>query len=265
MKVEGHVFVVTGGASGLGEATIRAVCNKGGKGVIFDIPKQAERANAIVQELGADNCVFIPCDVTNEDSIVKAIEAAGSKWGKIHGNINCAGVGSAMTTVQRDGTAHNMQYFEFVVRVNLIGTFSVASKCASWMAKNEDEDDDGEHGVIINVASVAAFDGQNGQVSYSAAKAGIAGMTLPMARDLSRHGVRVNTIAPGTFGTPMTVGLEQGKGKKVGDGLKSAQLFPSKRFGKPEEFAALAIQMIENKMLNGDTVRLDGGIRMPRL
>jgi NAD(P)-dependent dehydrogenase (short-subunit alcohol dehydrogenase family) len=175
-----------------------------------------------------------------------------------------AGVGSGTLTVNRKGQAHDMKAFEFVVRVNLLGTYSVASKCAAWMAKNADDGKDNERGVIINVASVAAFDGQDGQASYSASKGGVAAMTLPMARDLSRQNVRVLTIAPGTFGTPMTAPLESGRGASIGDGLKSSTLFP-KRFGIASEFASLACEMVTNSMFNGETVRLDGGIRMPRL
>ena len=179
MKIPGRVFVVTGGASGLGEGTCRMITANGGKVVILDV--QDKKAHAVVASLPSDSAYFIKMDATKEESIEAAITAAGAKWGRIDGCVNCAGVGMGKSTVNRKGVPHSMKAFEFIIRLNLLGTFSVASKCAAWMVKN-DPDENGERGTIINVASVAATNGQNGQAAYSASKAGVVGMALPMAR-----------------------------------------------------------------------------------
>ena len=261
MKIDGKSFIVTGGASGLGEGAVRLLVEKGANVTIFDFNK--DRGEALAKELGAA-AAFVECNVMEEESIINAIQFAKDTWGRIDGSICCAGGGAKGTgaTVNRKGEAHAITPFELTVKLNLIGTFSICSKAAAIMAQNEPEDDDGERGVMINVASVAYQDGQNGQAAYSAAKGGIAAMTLPMARDLAKRGIRVNTIAPGLFHTPMTAPMD---GSRVETSLKSSQLFPADRFGVPDEFAHLACSIIENKMLNGDTIRLDGGIRMPRL
>merc|ERR1719230_590720 len=257
MKVEGHAFLVTGGASGLGEGTARMLVAKGGMVSILD--RDVEKGEAIQKELGA-KCQFVEVDICEEDSIRAAVEKVHGKWGRIDGCINCAGVGSALPTVNKKGAVHDMDTFNFVVKLNLIGTFSVASKCAGIMAK-QPEMDDGERGVIINVASVAAFDGQNGQAAYSASKGGVVGMALPMARDLGKFGIRVCTIAPGIMRTPMTDVMPD----KLKQSLAASQVFPNKRLGLPDDFAALAVHMIENSFLNAETVRLDAGVRMAKL
>lgn len=262
MKVEGGVFVVTGGASGLGEGTVRMICELGGKVVILDM--QEDKGKEVEASLPKGQAVFIKMNATEEDSIAAAIETAGKTWGRIDGCINCAGTGLGVPTVDKKGNAHPMKRFEFIIRLNLLGTFSVASKCAAWMVKNE-PNADGERGVIINVASVAAMDGQNGQAAYSASKAGVVGMALPMARDLGTRGVRVNTICPGIMATPLTAGFDTPAGKRVGDSLRSQQVFPVHRFGLPQDFAHCARFMIENPMMTGEHIRLDGGIRMPKL
>jgi len=262
MKIPGHVFVVTGGASGLGEGTCRMITANGGKVVILDL--QEKKGQQVVASLPKGSAFFIKMDATKEESIVDAIQGAGAKWGRIDGCVNCAGVGLGVSTVSRKGVPHAMKKFEFIIRLNLLGTFSVASKCAAWMVKN-DPDENGERGTIINVASVAAQDGQNGQAAYSASKAGVVGMALPMARDLGSRGVRVNTIMPGIMATPLTAGFNTPAGARVGDNLKKAQVFPTDRFGVPAEFAELAKFLIESPIMNAEAVRFDGGIRMPKL
>eukprot|EP00941_MAST-03F_sp_MAST-3F-sp1_P004944 g4944.t1 len=266
MKISGNVFLVTGGASGLGEGTVRLLASRGGKVIIMD--RDQVRGATIARETGAH---YVECDLTEEDSIEESVRKVASIHGTIHGCVNCAGTGLAISTVSRVGNVHDMGSFEFVVRLNLLGTFSVASKCAGIMIKNQ-PGPDGERGIIINVASVAAFDGQNGQAAYSASKAGVVGMALPMARDLGSRGIRVNTIAPGTFSTPMTAGMDpgkgsavSGKGKRVGNALLKAQVFPNNRFGVPLEFATTVEFLITNRMMNAHCIRLDGGIRMPKL
>jgi len=252
---------VTGGASGLGEGTVRHLASLGGKVVILDMSEA--RAAAIAKELGPNvSNVFL--DATDEESIAEAVTAAAAIHGRIDGVINCAGTGLGKGVVNKRGEAHDMDSFEFIIRLNLIGTFSVAAKCAAVMCNNE-PNEEGERGVIINVASVAATDGQNGQSAYSASKAGVVGMALPMARDLGPRGIRVNTICPGIFKTALTAGFETKRGKKVGDSLKMSQIFPQHRFGMPSDFAHCAAFIIENAMMNGEHIRLDGGIRMPKL
>jgi NAD(P)-dependent dehydrogenase (short-subunit alcohol dehydrogenase family) len=267
MKIEGKVFVVTGGASGLGEATVRALIERGGHVAVFDVGE--ERGLKLVDELGP-NAAFFKCDVMSEESVTAAIDGVVAKFGKINGNLNAAGGAIPGTIVDRKGKPINMQTFEKVVRLNVLGTVSVMSKCAAKMVENE-PDENGERGCVINVASVAAFDGQNGQAAYSASKGGIVGMTLPAARDLGSRGVRFNTIAPGVFDTPPIQDPRSGMKEKdgslsrVGLSLAGQQVFPNKRFGATPEFAHMACAIFENVMMNGETVRLDAAIRMPKL
>jgi NAD(P)-dependent dehydrogenase (short-subunit alcohol dehydrogenase family) len=249
MQIQNNVFIVTGGASGLGAATARMLVQGGGKVVIADV--QVEPGEALAKELGGK---FVKCDVTSEADGKAVVEAAVA-MGNLRGLINCAGVAPAVKTVGKDGP-HPLDVFQRTVNINLIGTFNMCRLAADAMGKT-DAVDTGERGVIINTASVAAFDGQIGQAAYGASKAAVAGMTLPMARDLSRSGIRVMTIAPGIFETPMLMGMPQ----EVRDSLGKMVPFPP-RLGMPSEYAQLAKAIIENAMLNGETIRLDGAIRM---
>ena len=251
MQIQNNVFIVTGGASGLGGGTSRLLVASGGKVVIADV--QADKGEALARELGA-SARFVKCDVTSEADAQAAVDAAG-QMGTLRGLVNCAGIAIGEKTVGKDGP-HSLAAFTRVITINLIGTFNMIRIVATAMSKLEPTAD-GERGVVINTASVAAFDGQIGQVAYSASKGGVVGMTLPIARDLSRSGIRCCTIAPGIFGTPMLLGMPQ----DVQDSLGKQVPFPS-RLGKPEEYAALARHIIENVMLNGETIRLDGAIRM---
>ena len=249
MQIQNNVFIITGGASGLGAATARMIVANGGKVVLADV--QIEAGEKLAAELGGK---FVKCDVTSEvdgNAVVDAAVAIGT----IRGLINCAGVAPAVKTLGKEG-AHPLEVFQRVVSINLVGTFNMARLAALAMSKT-DANEHGERGIIINTASVAAFDGQMGQCAYGASKAAVAGLTLPMARDLSRNGIRVMTIAPGIFETPMLLGMPQ----EVQDALGKMVPFPS-RLGKPEEYAHLAKTIIENVMLNGETIRLDGAIRM---
>jgi NAD(P)-dependent dehydrogenase (short-subunit alcohol dehydrogenase family) len=249
MEIRGNAFLVTGGASGLGAATARLIAEHGGKVAIADLNEAA--GNALAGELGG---VFVKCDVTREDDAVQAV-AAATRLGTLVGLVNCAGVAPAVKTVGKDGP-HPLDAFRRTIEINLIGTFNVLRLAAAEMAKNA-PNANGERGVIINTASVAAFDGQIGQAAYAASKSGVAGMTLPIARDLSRNGIRVMTIAPGIFETPMLLGMPQ----EVQDSLGAMVPFPS-RLGKPIEYAMLVKQIFDNTMLNGEVIRLDGAIRM---
>jgi NAD(P)-dependent dehydrogenase (short-subunit alcohol dehydrogenase family) len=251
MQIQNNVFIVTGGASGLGGGTSRLLAASGGKVVIADV--QADKGEALARELGA-GARFVKCDVTSEADAQAVVDAAG-QMGTLRGLVNCAGIAIGEKTVGKDGP-HSLASFTRVITINLIGTFNMIRVAAAAMSKLEPTAD-GERGVVINTASVAAFDGQIGQVAYSASKGGVVGMTLPIARDLSRSGIRCCTIAPGIFGTPMLLGMPQ----DVQDSLGKQVPFPS-RLGKPEEYAALARHIIENVMLNGETIRLDGAIRM---
>jgi NAD(P)-dependent dehydrogenase (short-subunit alcohol dehydrogenase family) len=253
MNIEGASAIVTGGASGLGEATVRRLAAAGAKPVIVDM--NAERGQALAAELGGGT-QFAQCDVTSEEQVAAAI-AKALEAGPLRAAVSCAGVGWAQRTVNREGVAHDLGVFGKVVKINLIGTFNVLRLAAAAMAQNEPQKY-GERGVVINTASIAAFDGQIGQVAYAASKAGVVGMTLPAARDLSKAGVRVLTIAPGTFDTPMLGQLPEEARQALAAGIP----FPAK-LGDPAEFAALALHMIENPYLNGETVRLDGALRMP--
>jgi NAD(P)-dependent dehydrogenase (short-subunit alcohol dehydrogenase family) len=253
MKIAGTVAVVSGGASGLGEATVRALVAGGGKAAIIDRPQS--KGAELAAELGGDRVLFTPADVTNGDEVAAAIEKARATFGAIHIDVNCAGVGVAMKTVSKQGPMP-LDMFTKVIEINLIGTFNCIRLAAAAMQKNQ-PGTDGERGVIINTASIAAFDGQIGQAAYSASKGGVVGMTLPIARDLASVGIRVCTIAPGTFDTPMLAMAPQ----ELRDSLAAAIPFPS-RLGQPAEFAALACHIVENPMLNAETIRLDGALRM---
>jgi NAD(P)-dependent dehydrogenase (short-subunit alcohol dehydrogenase family) len=250
MQIKDQVFIITGGASGLGAATARMIVDNGGKVVLADV--QVEAGEKLAAELGAAK--FVKCDVTSEADGL-AVVAAATAMGTLRGLVNCAGVAPAIKTVGKDGP-HPLESFARTININLVGTFNMCRLAADAMGKTEAAEW-GERGVIINTASVAAFDGQIGQAAYGASKAGVAGMTLPMARDLSRSGIRVMTIAPGIFETPMLLGMPQ----EVQDALGKMVPFPP-RLGKPFEYAALAKSIIENTMLNGETIRLDGAIRM---
>jgi NAD(P)-dependent dehydrogenase (short-subunit alcohol dehydrogenase family) len=249
MDIAGKVYIVTGGASGLGEGSARMLAGHGGKVVIADL--QADKGEALAKELGG---AFVKCDVTQEADGQAAV-AKALTLGKLMGLVNCAGIAPAARTVGKDG-AHSLALFTKVVTVNLIGSFNMIRLAAEAMSKNEPEPT-GERGVMISTASVAAYDGQIGQAAYSASKGGVVGMTLPIARDLARNGIRNMTIAPGIFGTPMMFSMP----KDVQDALAASVPFPS-RLGTPEDYAKLVHQIITNEMLNGEVIRLDGAIRM---
>jgi NAD(P)-dependent dehydrogenase (short-subunit alcohol dehydrogenase family) len=251
MQIRDHAFIVTGGASGLGGATSRMIAANGGKVVIADV--QADKGEALARELGS-TALYLKCDVTSESDAKEAVEAAAS-LGTLRGLVSCAGIAIGEKTVGKEGP-HALASFARVISVNLIGTFNMIRVAADAMSRLEPTAE-GERGVLINTASVAAFDGQIGQAAYAASKGGVVGMTLPVARDLARSGIRCMTIAPGLFATPMLLGMPQ----EVQDSLGRQVPFPS-RLGKPEEYAALALHIIENVMLNGETIRLDGAIRM---
>ena len=250
MQINNNVFIVTGGASGLGGAATRMLVAGGGKVVIADV--QADRGEALALEVGSSR--FVKCDVASEADGQAAV-AAALAMGPLRGLINCAGIAIGEKVVGKEGP-HALASFARVININLIGTFNMIRLAADAMAKQE-ATAEGERGVIVNTASVAAFDGQIGQAAYSASKGGVVGMTLPIARDLSRSGIRCVTIAPGLFATPMLLGMPQ----EVQDSLGKQVPFPS-RLGKPEEYAAMVRHIVENVMLNGETIRLDGAIRM---
>ena len=252
MQLAGSTFIVTGGASGLGAATTRMIVAGGGNAVVADL-KEAE-GRALVQEL-AGCAQFIRTDVADEASGKAAVAAAVDGFGGLQGLVNCAGIVHGEKVVGKDGP-HTLAGFARAIGINLIGTFNLVRLAADAMAKNA-PNAGGERGVIVNTASVAAFDGQIGQAAYSASKAGVAGMTLPIARELARYGIRVMAIAPGIFETPMVAGLAA----DVQESLGRMVPFPP-RLGKPAEFASLVRQIIENPMLNGEVIRLDGAIRM---
>ena len=254
MDINGKVAVVTGGASGIGQAVARRLAEAGGKIAIFDLNEDA--GQAMVAELGVDNCVFANVNVVDEASVKAGIEATVTALGAIHVNVNCAGIGNAAKTLGKNGP-FPLDLWNTVIAVNLTGTFNVLRLCAEVMAKNEPMTDDGARGVIINTASVAAYEGQMGQAAYSASKGGIVGMTLPIARDLSTIGIRVNTIVPGLINTPLFNGLTP----EFVESLSQSVLYP-KRLGRPEEIAQLAAAIIDNDYINGECIRMDGGIRM---
>lgn len=250
MQISGKVFIVTGGASGLGEGTARMLAANGAKVVIADM--QADKGVAVAADIGG---VFVKCDVSQEADGQAAV-AAALKLGKLFGLVNCAGIAPAEKTVGKNG-AHALAVFAKTVTVNLVGSFNMIRLAAEAMSQNDPEST-GERGVLISTASVAAYDGQMGQAAYAASKGGVVGMTLPIARDLARNGIRNMTIAPGIFGTPMLFGMPQ----DLQDALAASVPFPS-RLGTPEDYAKLAKHIIENDMLNGEVIRLDGAIRLP--
>jgi NAD(P)-dependent dehydrogenase (short-subunit alcohol dehydrogenase family) len=252
MQIKNNVFIVTGGASGLGEAVSRMFAANGGHLLIADV--QADKGEALARELG-NTSRFIRCDVTSEQDAKAAVEAA-TALGALRGLVNCAGIAIGEKTVGKDGP-HALPSFARVIGINLIGTFNMIRIAAEAMSKL-DATADAERGVLVNTASVAAYDGQIGQAAYAASKGGVVGMTLPIARDLARQGIRCVTIAPGLFATPMLLGMPQ----EVQDALGKQPPYPA-RLGRPDEYAALAKHIIENVMLNGETIRLDGAIRLP--
>jgi len=250
MDIRNNTFIVTGGASGLGAATVEMIVGNGGKAMIADI----KGGEPLAAKLGKQT-LFQPTDVTSEDQAKACVERALKEFGGLQGLINCAGIAVAEKTIGKEGP-HSLAAFTRVVTVNLIGTFNMIRLAADAMSRLN-PNAAGERGVIVNTASVAAFDGQIGQAAYSASKGGVVGMTLPIARDLARSGIRVVTIAPGIFETPMLLGLP----KEVQESLGKQVPFPS-RLGRPSEYAALVKHIVENEMLNGETIRLDGAIRM---
>ncbi|MDN3428212.1 3-hydroxyacyl-CoA dehydrogenase [Microbacterium sp. APC 3898] len=245
--------VVTGGASGLGEATVRRIAESGGKAAIFDL--NAERAHKLIEELGEESVVYMETDVTDGGQVESNINAAVEQFGAINLIVNCAGIGTPGKVLSK-GTPIALDQFEKVIKVNLIGSFNVIRVAAAAMQKNE-PNEEGERGVIISTASVAAYEGQIGQAAYSASKGGVVSMTLPIARELARDGIRVMAIAPGLMETPMVEGLPDAAIAS----LSGAVPFPA-RLGKPAEYAQLVESITENPMLNGETIRLDGAIRM---
>ncbi|MGB0956637.1 MAG: 3-hydroxyacyl-CoA dehydrogenase [Panacagrimonas sp.] len=252
MKIEGSTFLVTGGASGLGEAAVRRLAGVGANVIIADL--NDARGNALAAELG--HCVrFSRADVASESDAQAAVDLAVQSFGAIHGVVNCAGIGTPQKVLTKEGP-QPLANFARIVNINLIGSFNVLRLAADAMSK-QDANDGGERGVVINTASVAAFDGQIGQPAYAASKAGVVGMTLPIAREFARWGIRVVTIAPGLFETPMMVSLPEAARESLGRSVP----FPA-RLGRPDEFALLVDQIVQNPMLNGETIRLDGAIRM---
>eukprot|EP01084_Bolivina_argentea_P043675 80446_1 len=257
MKFERSTIFITGGVSGLGEAAARFFISKGSNVVLADINKS--RGNSIISELGNKQAIFVKCDVTNEKSVQSAIDKGLNKFGSINGCINCAGRGYARRVLSKSGKVHPIKPFSDIIKLNLVGTFNVLRLCAKAMLLNNDK----ERGVIINVASIAGMDGQIGQSAYSASKFGVCGMTLPIARDLGKFGIRICTIAPGIFGTPPMVRARTfGKAaeQKIQRLVDQVQ-FP-KRLGIPKEFGHLCAHIFENTFLNGEVIRLDGAMRM---
>jgi NAD(P)-dependent dehydrogenase (short-subunit alcohol dehydrogenase family) len=250
MEIAGAGALVAGGASGLGAATSRGLAEAGAKVVIADL--DVERGEALAKEIGAE---FVAANVTDEEAVAAAVERASAAAGGLRISVCCAGIGWAERLARGRG-AHNLEYFANVVSVNLIGTFNVLRLAAASMIGN-DPNEQGERGACVNTASIAAFDGQIGQVAYAASKGGIVGMTLPAARDMASKGVRVMTIAPGLFDTPLLAALPEATRESLGASIP----FPS-RLGKPEEYARLVRDIVANPMLNGETIRLDGAIRM---
>ncbi len=252
MEINGKAFLITGGGSGLGAATARALAGAGGRVLLADL--NAEAGERVAAELG-ELARFVQTDVTSEEQVRAAVATALHSFGGLHGAVNCAGIGGGARVLGKDGPMP-LAHFTMIVTVNLIGSFNVIRLAAEAMQHNQ-PGDSGERGVIVNTASVAAFDGQIGQAAYSASKGGVVGMTLPIARELARFGIRVMTIAPGTFDTPMVASLPEQARASLG-----AQVpFPS-RLGRPEEYGALVRHIVENQMLNGEVIRLDGAIRM---
>lgn len=253
MDIQNAVALVTGGASGLGEATVRQLVAAGAKAVIVDL--NDERGRALAEELG-DGVVYVKANVSSTEDIDAAV-AAATELGELRIAVSCAGIGPAAKTVGRDGSPHDFDMYRKVIEVNLLGTFNVLSRSAAAMSQNE-PNADGERGVVVNTASIAAIEGQIGQVAYASSKGGVIGMTLPAARDLTSIGVRVMTIAPGIFDTPLLAGLPE----KVREALAAGVPFP-KLLGQPQQYASLVQTIVENAYLNGEVIRLDGALRMP--
>jgi len=251
MQIDGSAALVAGGASGLGAATVRALHARGARVLIADV--NAEKGGALAAELGLE---FTSCDVREEEDVRAAVERAAAAEGGLRIAVCCAGTGWAQKVASSKGP-HPLPAFQTIIAINLIGTFNVLRLAASAMLEIEPRAD-GERGVCVNTASIAAFDGQVGQIAYSASKGGVVGLTLPAARDLAQYGVRVNTIAPGLFDTPLLAALPEEAREKLGAGVP----FP-RRLGSPDEYALLACHIVENRMLNGETIRLDGALRMP--
>ena len=260
MQIQGNSFLVTGGASGLGEAVVRAISRQGGQVVIADLNEDA--GQALVSELG-EIVRFVRCDVTSGDDVQAAVDLAEKDFGSLQGSINCAGIAVVQKLLDRDNNPADLDQFSRGVMINQVGSFNVARLVSASIAKrvaanvNPDSEQNADNGIIINTASIAAFDGQVGQASYASSKAGVVGMMLPLARELTRHGIRVMTIAPGIFATPMMDSLPE----KARTQLESAVPYP-KRLGAPNEFAKLVTHIIDNAYLNGEVIRLDGAIRM---
>lgn len=258
MQIQKNSFLVTGGASGLGEAVVRALVAQGGNVIIADLNESA--GQALVNELG-DNARFVRCDVTSGDDVQAAVAVAEEAFGGLHGSINCAGIAVVQKLLDRENNPADLEAFSRGVNINLVGSFNVARLVASSIAKRvanaNNVEKNIDQGIIINTASIAAFDGQMGQASYASSKAGVVGMMLPLARELARHGIRVMTIAPGIFATPMMDSIPE----KAREQLESGVPYP-KRLGDPNEFAKLVTHIIDNAYLNGEVIRLDGAIRM---
>lgn len=265
MHIEKNSFLVTGGASGLGEAVVRAIVAQGGNVVIADLNESA--GQALINELG-DKARFIRCDITSGDDVQAAVDVAEKVFGGLQGSVNCAGIAVVQKLLDRDNNPADLESFSRGVNINLVGSFNVARLVAASIAKrvasdattaveNDAEKNNADQGIIINTASIAAFDGQVGQASYSSSKAGVVGLTLPLARELARHGIRVMTIAPGVFATPMMQSIPE----KAREQLEVGVPYP-KRLGNPAEFAKLVTHIIDNAYLNGEVIRLDGAIRM---
>jgi NAD(P)-dependent dehydrogenase (short-subunit alcohol dehydrogenase family) len=252
VEIQGRTFLVTGGGSGLGAATVRRLAHEGANVLIADVDEEA--GEELAADIG-DGTRFVRTDVTDETSTQGTFDVARDAFGGLHGLVNCAGIGPAEKVVGKRGV-HSLDSFVKAVQINLVGTFNPLRLAAPIMMKNEPTED-GERGVIVNTASVAAYDGQIGQAAYSASKGGVASMTLPVAREMAGHGIRVVTIAPGLFETPMLAALPEDAQKSLGNQVP----FPS-RLGRPEEYAALVKHIVENQMLNGEVIRLDGAIRM---
>ena len=252
MQSSGKTFIVTGGASGLGEATIRKLVQEGGKAAIFDVSD--EQGEKLAQEMG-DSVIYCHTDVSDENSVQEGIQKVLDSLGRIDGVINCAGIGIPSKVLGKKGPMP-LDYFNKTLQINLVGSFNVVRLAVEHIAENE-PNEEGERGIVVNTASVAAFEGQIGQVAYSASKGGVVGMTLPLAREFAPHGIRVVTIAPGLFDTPMFASL----GDEVRQSLAKQLPFPS-RFGKPSEYAQMVSSIIANPVLNGETIRLDSAMRM---